>query len=640
MCGKLGRLDVEVAMGVPKLTSFMRQRFTNWKEEEIKGHLVIDGCSVCYQLYDDLDWMHGGQYPEFRDRVIEYFEALQSSGITPIVVFDGIDYTGEKSDTIGERCMRSVKEIFDRFYPTGPDTHTVSQPNSLESETAPQLFSETSGPFNSQKVVLPLFALKLVSEVLSELSIKYVTVDGEADRDIVKLANFYSCPVLSNDSDFYIFNLKGGFVHIDNFKWNARPITARVYYVKAFVDEFKLADESLRFIIPAIFGNDFITAVESSYKEFFRHIQRVTSLVRTRCHPTLPVVIYTSHYDNLQDFIDRIPSIEYLSTSWKKTLRANCIKSKHIYDVQEECSVEDLHRETELRIGEEYDIPEWLLSQYRQLNFSTSIMMVAVCGGITLPPVSESPMLPTSFCISRGLRQVVYGILGLDDVVESTRIGESYINVEIDSSEIIYKGQTISLVTVPTVNLYNRKKLIYSCLHCNLDFIELLEIKWRLVIASVVFWRRRGKIPLIITKVLLLTFVLCSSGNVAKLVLDGITVDQKFLYGPKWLKGLHSFAQWQCTYQDASSLNIVLEMPLEFYSLAHLYNGRLSLGLYYLSMESDISPVLFQLSKESKELYGQLLCAVLSHKSVNHSSKEVDCDANVPTALESNPTET
>ena len=130
-----------------------------------------------------------------------------------------------------------------------------------------------------------------------------------------------------------------------------------------------------------------------------------------------------------------------------------------------------------------------------------------------------------------------------------------------------------------------------------------------------------------------------SGGNIEKL-LDGITVDQKFLYGPKWLKGLHSFAQWQCTYKDASSLNIVLQTPLEFCSLARLYNGMLALGLYYLSMECDISPVLSQLPKESKELYGQLLCTVLSHKSVNHSSKEVECNAKVPTALESNPTKT
>ena len=618
-------------MGVPKLSSFIRQRFTSWKEEEIKGYLVIDGGSLCHQLYDDLDWMHGGQYPEFRDHVVEYFRALQSSGIEPVVVFDGIDYTGEKSDTIEKRCLSRTKEIFDRFCPTGPETSTQcgSQiQNSSESETA---FSEASASFSSQKIVLPLFAWKIVSEVLSELSIKYVVTDGEADRDIVKLANFYSCPVLSNDSDFYIFNLKGGFVHMDNFKWNISPITSRVFHVKAFVDEFKFADESLRFIIPAIFGNDFITSVESNYKEFFRHMQRVTSLARTGCHPTLPVVVYASHYDNLQDFIDRIISIEYLNTTWKKTLRANCIKSKHMYDLQEECSIEDLHRETELRIGKEHDIPKWLLSQFRQHNFSSSVMMVAVCGSYTFPPVSENPMLPTSFCISRDIRWVVYSILGLDDVIEGTRVGQSYIGVKLHSIEVMCMGDIISLSTVPTANLYSRKKIIYSCLRCNMDLIEFLEIKWRLVIASVIFWRRRGKIPLVITKVLLLTFTLCSSGSVTKL-LDSITVDQNFLYGPKWLKGLHSFAQWQCTYKDTSSLNIVLQTPLEFHSLADLYNGMLALGLYYLSIESDISPVLSQLPKESKELYGQLLCTVLSHKSTNRSRKEVDCNGKVPAA--------
>lgn len=209
-------------------------------------------------------------------------------------------------------------------------------------------------------------------EVLLELSVEFVVVDGEADKDIVQLANFHSCPVLSNDSDFYIYNLKGGFINMEKFSWESKPIKAEVYYMKAMVDQFKFAHDSLRFIIPAIFGNDFITSltIEPHCREFIKHIKQVTSQANSRCHPVLPVVIYASHYDNLKDFTARIASdsIEYLSKSWKKCLLANCVKSSELHDVHEVCSLESLHSKTDLLMKEEHSIPTWLLNQFRQLQ--------------------------------------------------------------------------------------------------------------------------------------------------------------------------------------------------------------------------------------------------------------------------------
>ena len=105
-----------MTMGIPKLTSFIRQLFSCWKEEEIKGYLVIDGDSLCYLLYDTLDWTHGGQYLEYRDHVLECFRAIQSSAIKPIVVFDGIDYTGAKSETLVKRHGNRFIQILDQFY--------------------------------------------------------------------------------------------------------------------------------------------------------------------------------------------------------------------------------------------------------------------------------------------------------------------------------------------------------------------------------------------------------------------------------------------------------------------------------------------------------------------------------------------
>ena len=60
--------------------------------------------------------------------------------------------------------------------------------------------------------VFPSLGAEVYVNVLEELKIEYIVVDHEADDSIVGIANFYKCPVLSSDSDFYLFNIKGGYV--------------------------------------------------------------------------------------------------------------------------------------------------------------------------------------------------------------------------------------------------------------------------------------------------------------------------------------------------------------------------------------------------------------------------------------------
>ena len=228
----------------------MRQHFTGWKEEVIKGCLVIDGDALSYHLYNDFDWLHGGEYLEYREHAIKFFRALQSSGIEPIVVFDGIDYTRRKRDTIANRYHDKAKALIFQYHLEAQ----CQQPSSQE--------PAQSKPTQHRKVILPLYTKIVLSDVLSELSIKYVVVDGDADEDTAKVANFHSCHVLSNDSDFYMYSLKRGFIRMNGFDWSTKPIKADVYYMKAMLDQFKLRDESLRFIIPAVLGNDFLSAIE------------------------------------------------------------------------------------------------------------------------------------------------------------------------------------------------------------------------------------------------------------------------------------------------------------------------------------------------------------------------------------------
>ena len=611
-------------MGIPRLTSFMRQHFTGWKEEVIKGCLVIDGDALSYHLYNDFDWLHGGEYLEYREHAIKFFRALQSSGIEPIVVFDGTDFTGRKFNTLVERSLDRAKELISQFR----HLTQCQQPSSLE--------PTQSKPTQHGKVILPLHAKIVLSNVLSDLSIKYVVVDGDADEDVAKVANFHSCHVLSNDSDFYMYSLKGGFIRMNDFKWSTKPIRADVYYMKAMLNQFKLRDESLRFIIPAVLGNDFLSAIEPieptdghRHRVFYRHMKQVTSPTEAKCHPTKPVVTFSSHYDNIQDFIVRISTIDnqYLNTAKKKILQGNCIEAKKMYDIQEVSTLESFHKSTELRLSGKHDIPKWIMDEYRQMHLDGRLMFIAVCKKRILPVVAEDPKRPTSFCLSLPLRQAAYSILGLEFAIEKTplELETDQSGVDILSCKIICDGQIITLDVVPTLELSTKKKIIYFFLHSNFDLIEQLSENWRLVTASVVFWAEKAKIPSSVIKVLLLTFVICSTAsNMIAKVYEGINMNEDFVRSQRWLDSLHSFTQWQCSYNDAGSLNSVLQLPLQFSSLGHLFSGKFTLRLYFLSLSSDVSSVSAKLPIKSKELYHQLLTTVLSHRSIDsiHSSSD------------------
>lgn len=57
--------------------------------------------------------------------------------------------------------------------------------------------------------ILPILTRNVFIQVLLQRGIPLVQCPAEADWEIACLARQWNCPVLSNDSDFYIFDLPG-----------------------------------------------------------------------------------------------------------------------------------------------------------------------------------------------------------------------------------------------------------------------------------------------------------------------------------------------------------------------------------------------------------------------------------------------
>ncbi len=63
---------------------------------QVASKLVIDGSSLCYALHCGIKC---GDYFEFYDKIVEFFEGFESigSGIEVFVVVDGTDYENKKN---------------------------------------------------------------------------------------------------------------------------------------------------------------------------------------------------------------------------------------------------------------------------------------------------------------------------------------------------------------------------------------------------------------------------------------------------------------------------------------------------------------------------------------------------------------
>ena len=175
-------------MGIQGLTSFIDEHpklLTDYKLHDIR--VVIDGHNLFHFLYYYFNVSHqyGGDYDHYARCVRFFFQTFEQCGIEPIIVFDGgYEVDDRKLHTMLRRARERI--------------HLGS-------------FLSHAG----RGRILPILAYETFKMVLDELGVRHVTCDNEADNEIAALANTWGCPVLSNDSDFFVFDLTHGFILLD-----------------------------------------------------------------------------------------------------------------------------------------------------------------------------------------------------------------------------------------------------------------------------------------------------------------------------------------------------------------------------------------------------------------------------------------
>lgn len=579
-------------MGIPRFTSFVDNTFTGWQREEITGNLIIDGYSMCYNLYS-FDWSHGGQYPEYQGKVAQFFILMRQCGITPIVVLDGIDYKEEKTHTILRRRSEVIKTIH---------KYTASiQKRNIEAVV---------------DHILPPLAFSVFITVMIDLKVKFIVADGEGDVCIYQLANAYSCPVLSADSDFLMYKLKGGYIPFNRFHWEASPINAEVFYYRAFCEQFKFKDESIRLIIAAIAGNDFLPGVDST--RFMSHVARKVAMETKGRNRLISVVRYVQLYESLEDFVDQIESMVCLENDEKKQLRENCQEMQKVYDSDDITTLEIMNKKTELLAFNSEALPEWVLKQFREGNFFSTIMEALVVGRSILGIFIDDTTIESCIHASLPIRQFIYGLTGSSLVTEHYREGLEVVGKGIHSSDSINGRPLPSLDRIPTLGVVNREHLLYAILGCDFYPFQSLGNYWKLVMAATMFWCQNTKPSPHVIKALILSFVICSTcPHELRKMHSEFFIPVTFRRSPKWMPPLHAFAQWQAIYLYTMALNQLLMLPLEPVSSARLYDGKLAMFFVLPENEDHLAGML----PIDHQLYADLVGIILPPQFRPHVTK-------------------
>ena len=440
----------------------------------------------------------------------------------------------------------------------------------------------------------PVLSSEVLLYALRERNIPFYYVDGEGDKETAALANHYQCPVVSGDSDFYMFDIPGGLISTEQIQyWKSPPIEADVYYKHKFVEHFKLVPE-VCLAVPAILGNDFIKKLNHGALEYdvgTHREEKIRSLMR-----------YLSLFKSFDHLLEHIESLQDGATC-SHELMENYKQAKDIYSNLLVISEGTLMEDTTLELRDGTPLPRWVLHEYRKGCFKTSLMKALMYHKYILDFVPDDVQQESAHTCSRPIRQFIYGML--EEPVESLtveeiiRVQSDFVSVPVQRVFHVGGVRLPNILSIEAMTPAQKKFILYAILRC--DDLDNLEHKWQLVSAASYFWVRATKPSLRQIKCLILTFLTCSAGQST----PPNTRRHEEPKSPQWMKSFHCYAQWQCVYWDTIKLNNLLMSPFFCQSPALLFDGEMVMDYVFRSIDHIVKKVVSELRQQ--KLYDHLL---------------------------------
>ncbi|XP_061574125.1 protein asteroid homolog 1-like [Cololabis saira] len=573
-------------MGINGLTRLLETYREVYRHARLRGtRLVIDGNNLMCNLYctSGLDQNCGGEYASFEDLIERFISALRTCEVMAYVVLDGgLDPTDRKLETMKMRAEQRIQEA-----------HQAAETG-------------------ERKGIIPQMAKMVFKQTLTRLQVPVAHCFGEADQEVAALAAEWNCPVLSNDGDFFIFDLPAGFLPITHFRWREVKgnlqsyIPCKSYTASRFCDVFRIQRQLLP-AFAALAGNDYVKLKTVSWTQFApwgsrtsRHLEGLLCWLRDFQHPWEAVVA-------------ALGLMGELDTKRREEVERGLSEGMTEYQLHRSCLKQFFDHQVPPPFQGSGLVPGWARLALTQTRLTPNILDVLQLQRMLLGMAVEPRDRPSVYVISRPIRQMMYGLLlgrGTSlQVMERDRAGSQLIYVPVRPA--FSKTNTgLRLSSLHEAEHSERLLVLLEALGVTDDSLSLLPTQLKLPVAVTCFWLQMAQPPpdLTLLKALLLGM---SIGVVSRPKAVYQTGNHRGAKKPD-VGVVYAFNQWQACLKDSVHLNQLLGFPLPEPEIARLYQGT-TVHQLVDRMRSRGKPRAFLKSLTSGEQYHRMLSVVQLH---------------------------
>nr|XP_040576009.1 uncharacterized protein LOC121124876 [Lepeophtheirus salmonis] len=247
-------------MGVRGLTAFMNE-YGCFEDVTITNkQLIIDGNNLRFVLLQRrVNTYYGSDYDKYGDAVKAWFDRLIENGNSIILIFDGVAEDIKHKTAVARKKDQIHSAI--HVNPSILRRHTPMM--------GKDVFVKVAKSYPSEKVAV-------------------IQTHFECDNVMANLAKKLNAPVMTNDSDFFVFNVD--FFPLDSF--DPDSLKCSKFDKKAFMKKFSISDESTIYLMASLLGNDYVP--RKLFNDFFAQIH--FPLKTKRVTPSIKRIMALIHW--------------------------------------------------------------------------------------------------------------------------------------------------------------------------------------------------------------------------------------------------------------------------------------------------------------------------------------------------------
>ena len=564
-------------MGVRGLSTYLSHRETFFEDLELKNtRVIIDGDNLRFALYKwcpGLNHCFGGDYDKYYRYVQQFFSLLLSCGVTPIIVFDGgYDKSDQKLATVMHRLSEHTK-------------------NAMACNCVTQ----------SKLQVFPIFGKEVFMEVLKDLSIEMRQCSYEADEVIAQVAMKENCPVISNDSDFYIFNVQ--FISLDSLELDnleqEKSIRCRVFNREKLLAYYGIYSLELLHLFASLMGNDYIPP--QVFEKIFMNIKlpKKTKDASERHRKIKGLLLYLSKERCAKQALNKL--LGYFQENERLKLKQKVLNSVNIYNGSITCDIVS----PEFSSHESNPLPPWFVFEYHSAGLPNWLLSVVANRKYFLSTQMEQKDQPSVHECCLKIHQALVNILtSVDTNCDAVKIfGRVKCSVSLlDSLKPCPGLDDVSLDDVRTASIEQRMDFLKKLLSPGLDFSNVPD-HLKLYTLVLDYWCQNSIVSLAeLHSVLLCHFALTqidtktgairNSKKLAKLAQEDVSEDKEYFEAASKVSQffhieesmktstrkfeigvVHSLSKLQAIIFATTALNRLLGNVYSFPNISHIFNG-------------------------------------------------------------------